>query len=704
MGEPPTSSKIHLFLAPLLAPLYNLDTVGPKLGKLICHAVGGDRVIDLLFHLPDSLIDRRYRPNLKNAIPGRIATLTVQTSHIEKPKLSKQPWRIHITDGTGNAELVFFSKWQAQKIKPNSKLVISGPLETFNHRLTMAHPHYIEPIENAASIPLIEPVWPLSAGLFPKNLYRALRSAFARCPTMPEWLDPELIKENNWPSFKEALHLLHFPSDFPKLFENQSYEAAESRARSRLAFDELFAEQLAIGKAKRLTKLNPGTALKADNSISAQALQSFSYELTTSQQQALTEIKGDLARPYRMLRLLQGDVGSGKTIVALLAILHAVEAGYQGVIMAPTEILARQHFAVFSKLAPVEVVFLSSSIKGKSRKEALEKIKNGTAKIAIGTHALFQEGVEFHNLALAIIDEQHRFGVEQRLKLSDKGQNTDILVMTATPIPRTLLLTRWGELQVSRITQKPLGRKPIHTTLHTLSSIEKVLQGLKRAIQQNSQIFWVCPLVEESEVMDLSAAKDRYISLTHYFGEGMVGLAHGQQDSDLRQAALEDFAQNKTKILVATTVIEVGVDIPNANIMVIEHAERFGLAQLHQLRGRVGRGHKQSYCLLVHEDKLSFTAQKRLTLLRDTEDGFLIADEDFKLRGGGEATGRRQSGLPDFQLVDEIRLEQWINPAWKEAENWFQKEAYTSPHRKEAIDCLLLLFAKDDAGRLLRSG
>lgn len=704
MGETSLSSTTQLALSPLLAPLSNLDGVGPKTSQLLVRAVGGHRVIDLLFHLPNSIIDRRYRPELKNAIPGRIATLKLQVTHIEKPQRSKQPWRVHVTDGTGNAELVFFSQWQAKKVQPNAKIIVSGTVETYNNRLQITNPHYLEPIENEFMIPAIEPVWPLTAGLFPKNLYKALRSALSKCPEPPEWIDPTLIQQHQWPTFRKALHLLHFPSDFPELFDNQTYEAMESRARSRLAFDELFAEQLAIGQAKRTSQQSPGRVLIGDDSLTNQALQKFGFALTQSQEKALREIKHDLKQPFRMLRLLQGDVGSGKTIVALLTALHAVEAGYQAVIMAPTEILARQHYAVFSDLCSVETVFLSGSIKGNARKETLEKIQNGTAKIAIGTHALFQEGVEFHNLALVIIDEQHRFGVEQRIKLGDKGENTDILVMTATPIPRTLLLTRWGELQVSRITQKPAGRKPIQTTLHALDSMDKILQGIERMLSQGCQLFWVCPLVEESEVMDLAAAKDRYLSLKHHFGENNVGLAHGQQESNERQEALDLFAQNKTKILVATTVIEVGVNIPNANIMVIEHAERFGLAQLHQLRGRVGRGEKQSYCLLLHDDKINFTAKKRLALLRDTEDGFLIADEDFKIRGGGEVTGRRQSGLPDFKLVDEIRLEQWINPAWQSAEYWFNQEKMASLQQKEAIECLLLLFNKSNSGRLLRSG
>ncbi len=704
MNLPSSSSSLQHSITSLLSPLSYLNGIGPKLSQLITHAIGGNRIIDLLFHLPNSIIDRRYRPKLQNAIPGKIATLQIEITHIEKPRHTKQPWRIHINDETSKGELIFFSPWQAKKLILHSQFIVSGLLEFKNNKWVMTNPHYIEPLDNQQIIPLIEPVWPLTAGLFPKNLSKALRLAFNQCPEMPEWINSALLHQHQWPSFKEALHLLQFPSDFPHLFENQTYEAAESRARSRLAFDELFAEQLAINKIKHSNQLTPGKSLIGNQQLIHQALQKFEYPLTQSQQKAFKEIQTDMERPFRMLRLLQGDVGSGKTIIALMAALQAVEAGYQSVIMAPTEILARQHYESFLKLTSVDIAFLSGSIKGVARKETLERIKNGTAKITIGTHALFQEKVDFHDLALAIIDEQHRFGVEQRIKLGEKGEDTDILVMTATPIPRTLLLTCWGELQVSRLTEKPAGRKPIHTTLHTLSKIDKVLEGIKRAIKLEYQIFWVCPLVEESERLDLVAVKNRFVSLQRYFGIEKVSLAHGQQATKERQFELDKFTRNKTKILVATTVIEVGVNIPNANIMVIEHAERFGLAQLHQLRGRVGRDGKQSYCLILHDDQVNYTARKRLTLLRDTEDGFLIANEDFKIRGGGEATGRRQSGLPNFKMVDEIRLDQWLTTAWKAAKFWYTQQDKASSTDKEAIQTLLLIFERDNIKNLIKAG
>lgn len=698
------SSNARLALSPLLAPFSSLEGIGPKLSELLYRAVNGKRVIDLLFHLPTGIIDRRYRPLLKDVIAGNIATLKLNVSHIEKPKRSKQPWHIYATDNTGNADIVLFSQWQARKISPQSTIFISGIAERNGKHIQFTNPHYVENASKEYNIPLIEPVWPLTAGLFSKNLQKALKSAFNHFTELPEWITPSFLKTEQWPSFKEALHLLHFPSDFAHLFEHQHYDAAASRARTRLAFDELLADQLALGRARRSTATSSGRSLIGNQRLITPTLQRFGFTLTQSQIKAFNEIKHDLERPNRMLRLLQGDVGSGKTIVALMAALQAVEAGYQAAIMAPTEILATQHYTTFASLTDVKISYLSSSIKGKSRKEVLSQIESGESNIIVGTHALFQESVSFKNLSLVIIDEQHRFGVEQRLRLGDKGQHTDVLVMTATPIPRTLLLTRWGELQMTRIEEKPIGRKPVQTSLHSLNRLDKLLEGLRRALEHGSQIFWVCPLIEESEVLDLAAAEDRFHALQSYFGPSSVGLAHGRQESHVRQQALEDFQKRKTSILVATTVIEVGVDIPNASIMIIEHAERFGLAQLHQLRGRVGRGNKQSYCLLLHDEPLSYIAKRRLSLLRETEDGFKIADEDFRLRGSGEATGKRQSGLPDYKLADEIRIEQWLTRAHQYAETLLHNEKEACPEQMEATHCLLLLFDKEKTNRLLRSG
>ena len=691
--QPPPAS----LLAPLLAPLTDLPGVGPGIAGLIARAVGGTRVIDLLFHLPESTIDRRYRPTLGAAEPGRIVTLPVTVRRIEQPGRPRQPWRVQVSDDTGSAELVFFSPHQARQLAPGQGLMVSGLLEAYGNRLTMPHPDHLVPLGadgSGPAIPPIEAVWPLTAGLSGRLLGRAMRAALARLPALPEWLDPELVRRERWPGFADALRCLHLPAGDP---------AADAAARARLACDELLADQVAIGQARLLARNRPGRALAGDGRLRAEALARFGHGPTPAQHRALAEIDADLARPARMLRLLQGDVGAGKTLVALLAMLRAAEAGAQACLMAPTEILARQHHVTLSRLSPVPVALLTGSVKGAARRSTRRALESGDSPLAVGTHALFQDGVVFRDLALAVIDEQHRFGVEQRLLLGDKGPRTDVLVMTATPIPRTVLLTQYGEMQVSRLDGKPAGRQPIRTTLHGLGAEAEVLAAIARALGAGAQVFWVCPLVEESELLDLAAAEARHQSLSQHF-PGLVGLAHGRQDPDLRQASLGEFAAGRTQILVATTVIEVGVDIPTATIMVIEHAERFGLAQLHQLRGRVGRGSAASYCLLLHDDALGVTARRRLALLRDTEDGFLIADEDYRIRGGGELMGRRQSGLPGFRLVQSVDLDRLLRRAWQDAERLLQRDPALESPRGQAMRVLLAVFGRTEAARTLASG
>ena len=435
----------------------------------------------------------------------------------------------------------------------------------------------------------------------------------------------------------------------------------------------------------------------------AEALRRFRHQLTGSQRRALAEIDADMAAPRRMLRLLQGDVGSGKTIVALMAMLAAAEAGHQAALMAPTEVLARQHHRVLSALSPVPIALLTGSVKALDRRPMLLGLANGRIPLVVGTHALFQKSVAFRDLALAVIDEQHRFGVEQRLTLGAKGERTDVLVMTATPIPRSLLLTQWGEMEISRLIEKPAGRQPIRTTIHSLAALEGVIEAIGRALGRGDRVYWVCPMVSESETTDLAAAEARFVFLAQRFGD-TVALAHGQQDGAVRDAALAAFAAGAKRLLVATTVIEVGVDVPEASVMVIEHAERFGLAQLHQLRGRVGRGSAQSFCLLLHEDGLTETMRRRLVLLRDTEDGFVIADEDFRLRGGGDALGRRQSGAPDYRLADIDAHERLLDIAAKDAEVLLARDPALASPRGEAVRVLMQLFGRGEAVRTLGAG
>ncbi|MDG6093951.1 ATP-dependent DNA helicase RecG [Acetobacter sp. AN02] len=671
-------------LSPLLAPVETLPGTGPALGRLLRRATGGGQILDLLYHLPETITDRRFRPCVEAAESGRIATFGGIIVRITPPAKTRQPFRAVLSDGTGECDLTFFSKWQAKSLRVGAPFVVSGRMESFAGRPGITNPDYLLPGSDTGRIPLLDAVWPLTAGLFTGQLRRILREALARVPDLPEWHPDHVLTMGHWPDFRTALAWMHFPGDLLPSYPD--WEAVRARAHERLSCDELLAGQIALRRARAAMRDMPGRRLAGSGDMRREALSRFGHEPTPAQQRVTEEIAADLRSGYRMTRLLQGDVGAGKTLVALMAMLNAAECGAQAAIMAPTEILARQHYATFRRLSPAPVVFLSGSVRGKARKEALAAIADGSARLIVGTHALVQEKVVFHDLALAIVDEQHRFGVEQRLELSAKGDWPHMLVMTATPIPRTLLLTRWGQLEVSRLDGKPVGRKPVRTSLHSLSSLEQVVSGVGRALKSGAQIFWVCPLVSESTELEIAAAEARFETLRERFGD-RTGLAHGQQTPEEREAAIAAFAKGETSLLVATTVIEVGVDVPSATIMVIEHAERFGLAQLHQLRGRVGRGADESFCLLLHEPDLSQSARQRLTLLRDSEDGFRIADEDFRQRGGGDLTGRRQAGVPGFRLVRFEDLERLSGIA---------RQEMTGPIRGE--DMLLKLFGKENAG------
>jgi ATP-dependent DNA helicase RecG len=680
-------------LAPLFAPLTSLRGIGPAVAGLIARVAGGNRVIDLLFHMPESYLDRSARPTIRTAKPGTVATLAVEVVRHERPANSRQPWRIIVKDDTGTAELVFFRFTREAQMPPGAKLLVSGKLDSFNNRLSIPHPDHLVPIEQADRIPIVEPVWPMTAGLWPRQIAAGLAQALDLLPEFPEWHDPALLKREKWPPFAEAMRAVQVPTT----------GEPDRRMRARLAYDELLAGQVATALIRGRVRARSGHPLIGDSRLRDIAMQRFGFAPTASQEKALREIDADLASPRRMLRLLQGDVGSGKTLVALLAMLRAVEANKQAALMAPTEVLAKQHHRVLSHLCPVPVALLTGSIKGKERARILRGIKDGSLQIVVGTHALFQDAVEYRDLAVAVIDEQHRFGVTQRLTLGAKGERTDVLIMTATPIPRTLLLTQWGEMDVSRLTEKPAGRLPIRTTLHSLGTMQTVLDGVARKLEEGAQVYWVCPLVAESEALDVAAAQDRFVTLKALFGD-RVGLAHGQQTPDIRDTALAQFAAGTIRLLVATTVVEVGVDVPEASVMVIEHAERFGLAQLHQLRGRVGRGAEASFCLLLHEDWVSETARRRLTLLRDTDDGFLIADEDFRLRGGGDALGTRQAGLPGYKLADPDVHEHLLHMAHRDAAVLLSRDPKLDSTRGQAVRLLLKLFERSAAMRTLAAG
>lgn len=688
-------------LHPLFAALASLPGIGPRREALIARAVGGTRAIDLLRHLPEGVIDRTARPRLDAAMPGRVATLEVTVVRRREPRSDAAPWVITVEDGTGELDILLFGRGgvRAEQLPVGARRLISGELKLDRGRLVMPHPDFILPPERAGELPAIEPVWRLTAGLRPWEMRRAVAAALATLPDLPEWADPALVRRERWPSWAEAVRAVHHP-------DSEAALAPEHPARARLAYDELLAQQVALALSRRRFRTLRGRALAGDGRLRAAALAAFGHALTPAQATALAEIDADLAAPVRMLRLLQGDVGAGKTIVALLAMLRAVEAGAQAALMAPTDLLARQHHATIARLceaAGVRAVLLTGREKGRAREAALAALADGSAAIAIGTHALFQEAVAFRDLALAVIDEQHRFGVHQRLLLGAKGGEVDVLVMTATPIPRTLLLTAWGDMDVSRLTGRPPGRRPVVTLAKPAAKIAEVVEAVGRRIAAGARVYWVCPLVSESEETDLAAAEARHADLARHF-PGRVGLVHGRMKGPAKDAAMADFAAGRTAILVATTVIEVGVDVPAASVIVIEHAERFGLAQLHQLRGRVGRGTEPSYALLLYDEKLTETARRRIETLSATDDGFAIAEADLDLRGGGEALGTRQSGPPQFRLVELPAHRDLIAMARDDTALLLERDPDLASPRGAAVRLLLHLFEREAVIGTLRAG
>ena len=687
----------------LFKPLTSLQGVGNRIGAAIASATGGDRLIDLLWHLPNDIIDRRYQPTVADAIPGSIATLIVSVIRHDAPHNKRAPYKIICGDDTGKITLVFFharEDYLKRTLPEGESRLISGKIEEFDQKRQMTHPDHVISLEEADTLKRVEPIYGLSAGVSLKVINKAISGALDQAPALPEWQDANLLTKHKWAPWLECLNAAHAPESGDDL-------SPTSNSRSRLAYDELLANQLALALVRHSVRKRKGRVIEARRTLRDKIQDALPYDLTPSQQQSLVEITEDMTQPSRMLRLLQGDVGSGKTIVALLAMAHVVEAGFQCAMMAPTEILARQHAANLSDLAEqvgAEVVLLTGRDKGKSREKLLSRIADGKANIVIGTHALFQDDVVFHDLAFAVIDEQHRFGVHQRLALADKGKGVDILVMTATPIPRTLVLTAYGDMESSRLLEKPSGRKPITTRAMPTSRLDDVCAGIQRSITDGARVYWVCPLVEESENLDVAAAEDRYEHLKKKFGDEHVGMVHGRMKAAEKDAVMSRFKDGDIRVLVATTVIEVGVDVPEATIMVIEHAERFGLAQLHQLRGRVGRGQRASSCLLIYGSPLSATAKKRIEIMRETEDGFRIAEEDLMLRGAGEVLGTKQSGLPEFRLADLAVHSDLLATARRDAQLIIEQDPGLEAARGQALRILLYLFERDESVRNLRSG
>ncbi|HUF44617.1 MAG TPA: ATP-dependent DNA helicase RecG, partial [Aestuariivirgaceae bacterium] len=686
-------------LNPLFASASALRGIGPKVEKSLAKLVGRQsergpaeaRIIDLLFHLPTGLIDRSARPKLAAMPEDGIVTVEVTVGRHRPPGAGgRRPYRIECFDDTGSLLLVFFhprSDYLLRALPEGARRFVSGSVEWYGGLPQMVHPDHIVAPEEFARLPLVEPVYPLTADLPARLLARSIEAALDLLPQLTEWHDPTLSSRRNWPSIAAALRAAHRPRGASDL-------APEAGPRQRLAYDELLANQLALALTRRHMKRASGRRISGSGEMRGKLLAALPYALTGSQGAAIEEVLRDMAAPERMLRLLQGDVGSGKTIVALFALIAAVEAGAQGALMAPTDLLARQHHANLAPLAAaagVEVDLLTGREKGNVRDQALARLASGKTGILIGTHALFQQGVEFADLALIVIDEQHRFGVHQRLALQAKsGGNPDLLVMTATPIPRTLALTVYGDMDVSLLTEKPAGRQPVDTRVLPAHRMPEVLAGLRRAIAGGARIYWVCPLVAESEAVDLAAAEARFADLDKAF-PGKVGLVHGRMRGPAKDAVMQRFQTGEIKLLVATTVIEVGVDVPEATVMVIDNAERFGLAQLHQLRGRVGRGGGRSACLLLYRGRLGETAKNRLAILRETDDGFKIAEEDLRLRGSGELLGTRQSGMPTFRLADLAAHGELIAMARDDAQLVLARDPDLATPRGRALRLLLYL-------------
>ncbi len=688
-------------LFPLFADTCTLPGVGPKVAQNL-EKLDARHVLDLLFMMPVSLTDRRSRPGVANAIDGQIASFEVEIEKHAPPPRRGLPYRVRTHDETGFLTLTWFHgrpDYLMRQLPPGERRIVSGKVEHFSGEIQMLHPDYIVLPQNADEIPPIEPVYPMTQGLAAKTLRKAIAGALERAPELEEWVDPGLLAAQQWPSWHKALIAIHQPTDLDVLDE-------QSPVRRRLAYDELLSRQLALALVRAHRRAKRGLALTGDGRKVQAILDNAPFTPTGAQSRVFAEIEADMAKPERMMRLLQGDVGSGKTFVAALAAARAVEAGGQCALMAPTEILARQHaqsLAPLLKCAGITLDVLTGRDKGQERARILSDLQSGKTNVICGTHALFQEGVEFNNLALVIIDEQHRFGVSDRLRLTRKGARPDLLVMTATPIPRTLALAVYGDMDLSMLDEKPPGRQPIATRVLPLDRLEDVISRLGKLIEDGGRGYWVCPLVEESDKVDLAAAEARFEDLKSRFGDH-IGLIHGRMPAREKERLSLAFKSGEIQILVATTVVEVGMDVPEASVMVIEQAERFGLAQLHQLRGRVGRSARPSSCLLLYKPPLGETAKTRLKTLRETDDGFLIAETDWKLRGMGDLLGMRQSGLPKNHFARLETDAELLDLANTQARLIAQNDPDLAGKRGIALRQLLYLFAQDQAVRLLSSG
>ena len=689
-------------LWPLFADLKTLDGIGPKTAQAL-EPAGIVAPRDLLYTLPQSGIDRRLRDTVQGAELPDVLTVRVTVGRHLPPARKGRPYRIEVDDAQTRFQIVFFhgrGEYLSRLLPTGQTRVVSGRVEFFDGVAQMVHPDHVLLPEEADDMPVYEPVYPLAGGVTQKTMFKGVTDALSQLPDLPEWADPALVTREGWPGWGDALRAAHRPEKGADLLPT-------APARARLAYDELLAHQLTLALARADRRAQRGIVSEGDGRLRSRVLKALPYAPTKAQLRSMDEIAADMAAPERMNRLLQGDVGAGKTLVAFMALLVAVEAGGQGVMMAPTEILARQHLEGLQPLAEsagVVLEILTGRDKAGERAAKVAALERGDIQILVGTHAVFQKDVAFRDLRLAIVDEQHRFGVRQRLELGRKGQGADVLVMTATPIPRSLSLAQYGDMEVSVLDEKPPGRKPVRTALVSAERMDEVVDHLRKAVAEGRQAYWVCPLVEESESSDLTSAEMRFRMLRAALGEGVVGLVHGQLPPAEKDAAMAKFVAGETSVLVATTVIEVGVNVPNASIMVIEQAESFGLAQLHQLRGRVGRGSAESTCLLMYRPPLNETGHKRLTTLRETEDGFRIAEVDLEMRGAGDLIGTAQSGLPRFRVADLEAQSGLMALAQSDARNLLAGDSKLEGTRGRAARLLLWLMRQDEAIRLIRVG
>lgn len=682
----------------LFSDVRSLSGVGDKLAGRIKELCNGTRIVDVLFHLPVEIRRRVAFSHMDELVSGTLGILPVKITEHIVPKLKRLPYRVRGTFDSTEVELVFFHYYPAslQKNLPVGEVIyISGKIEWDGENIKIIHPDYME--KRCENIPLFEPVYSLTQGISIKMIQKIMAQILAKIPNLPEWDDIPFMQKQGFLDWKNSLIQIHQP-----------HQMENEKNRQRLAYDELLANQLALLLARHAQKKQKGVLIPFDETVEKQFLTHLPFSLTKAQIRVLVEIKKDISSGSKMVRLLQGDVGSGKTIVAFLSLLQNWHAGFQGVFMAPTDLLARQHFDTLSRWCEpmgIRIALLTGREKGKNRDQILSDIKNNKINVLIGTHAVFVEDILFPHLGFIVIDEQHRFGVEQRLVLSRKFPMAHVLAMTATPIPRSLALTLYGDMDISILDEKPVGRKAIETRLISFRQLPQLLEKIKdkTTFSCNEQIYWVCPLVSESEKSDLTAAEQRYKSLHDLLGD-RVGLIHGQMKSDEKKKVMADFVAGRISVLVATTVIEVGVDVPSANIMIVEHAERFGLAALHQLRGRVGRGQETAHCLLLHADKISETARERLQTLRQTNDGFVIAEADLKLRGAGDLLGLRQSGQQSFKMVDLSRDADLLYTATKDAEMILSSDRLLQSERGQALRTLLYLFEKEKSLTIMKAG